>query len=53
MPVTVSCVNKNMKLKVSCFNLPMKKHEGFGFNDAGPAYRFCSLGCARVSLHLD
>ena len=42
-----------MKLKVSCFNLPMKKHVAFGFDDPFPGLRFCSLGCARVSLHFD
>ena len=26
---------------------------GFSFKDAGSALRFCSSGCAQVSLHLD
>ena len=41
--VIVSCVNQKTKLKVSCFNLPMKKHGGFGFKDPGPALRYGSL----------
>ena len=52
-PVIVSCVNQNIKLKVSCFNLPMKKHGGFGFADAGPVLIYGSLGCAQFSLHVD
>ena len=35
------------------FQFAYEKHVAFGFNDAGPALRFSSLGCARVSLHLD
>ena len=41
--VIVLCVNQNIKLKVSCFNLLMKKHEGFGFKDLGSALRYGSL----------
>ena len=39
-----------MKLKVSCFNLLMKKHGGFGFDDAGPALRYGSLAKSNQRL---
>jgi hypothetical protein len=39
-----------MKLKVSCFNLPIKKHEGFGFDDAGPALRYGALAKSNQRL---
>ena len=35
------------------FQFSYEKHRGFGFKDAGPGLKFSSLGCARVSLHLD
>jgi hypothetical protein len=35
------------------FQFAYEKAWGFGFDDPFPGLRFCSLGCARVSLHLD
>ena len=35
------------------FQFAYEKAWGFGFADAGPVLIYGSLGCARVSLHLD
>jgi hypothetical protein len=41
-----------MKLKVSCFNLPIKKHEGFGFDDPGPPLKYGSLAASEFHYTL-
>ena len=51
--VIVSCINQKMKLKGYVSIFTYEKAWGFGFNDAGPVLIYGSLGCARVSLHLD
>ena len=41
------------KAKSIMYQFAYKIMRRFGFNDPFPALKFCSLGCARVSLHLD